>query len=427
MLHDGLKEGGRGAAGDRSGLALRRGLVIGTVAIALTLLVGAGLLARSFRHLLEVDPGFQPDHLLAFNIALTAAKYPTDTLRLGFFERATAGVAEQPGVTSVGATSVLPFTNNGSTSSFTVEGHVVPPNGSGPWGDYRVVTPQYLATIGAPLKEGRFFTAQDRVGSQEVVIVDEELAATFWPGASALGKRISYGSVSADDPTPQWLTIVGVVGHTMHEGLDGQKRVQVYRPLAQDGGGAMSFVVRTVAEPLTAVAGVRETLRGIDPDVAIANVNTMEALVSNTLGPRRFSMVLLSVFSLLAAGLAALGLYGVMAYTVAQRTKELGVRLALGASPGDLRQMVMRQGMRLALVGVGIGLVAAFLMTMLLRAMDAGTALSAADRLLFGVSPQDPVTFVAIPLLLVAVAMLASWLPARRATRLDPVEALRGE
>ncbi|MBK7596530.1 MAG: ABC transporter permease [Gemmatimonadetes bacterium] len=427
VLHDALKEGGRGAAGDRSGLALRRGLVIGTVAIALTLLVGAGLLARSFRHLLEVDPGFRPDHLLAFNIALPTAKYPTDTLRLGFFERATAGVAELPGVTSVGATSVLPFTNNGSTSSFTVEGHVVPPNGSGPWGDYRVVTPQYLATIGAPLKEGRFFTAQDRVGSQEVVIVDEELAATFWPGASALGKRINYGNVSADDPTPQWLTIVGVVGHTMHEGLDGQKRVQVYRPWAQDGGGAMAFVVRTVADPLTAVAGVRETLRGIDPDVAIANVNTMEALVSNTTGPRRFSMVLLSVFSLLAAGLAALGLYGVMAYTVAQRTKELGVRLALGASPGDLRQMVMRQGMRLALAGVAIGLVAAFLMTMLLRAMDAGTALSAADRLLFGVSPQDPVTFVAIPLLLVAVAMLASWLPARRATRLDPVEALRGE
>jgi|CXWL01.1.fsa_nt_gi putative ABC transport system permease protein len=426
-LHDSLKEGGRGSAGDRSGLALRRGLVVGTVAIALTLLVGAGLLARSFAQLLQVDPGFRADHLLAFNIALPAAKYPTDTLRIGYFDRATTDIAALPGVASVGATSVLPFTNNGSTSSFDVEGHVVPPNGSGPWGDYRVVTPGYLATIGAPLREGRYFTPEDRAGSQEVVVVDEELARTFWPRTSAIGKRISYGNVSAQDSTPLWQTIVGVVGHTMHEGLDGQKRVQVYRPLAQDGGGGMSFVVRTAADPLTALAGVRDALRRLDPDVAIANVNTMEALVSNTTGPRRFSMVLLSVFSLVAAGLAALGLYGVMAYTVAQRTKELGVRLALGASPGELREMVMRQGMRLALAGVAIGMVAAFVMTMLLKTMDAGTALSAADRLLFKVSPQDPVTFIAIPLLLVAVAMLASWLPARRATRLDPVEALRGE
>ncbi len=421
-LHDSLKEGGRGAAGDRSGLALRRGLVVGTVALALTLLVGAGLLTRSFRQLLQVDPGFTPDHLLTFSVALPAAQYPTDSLQVGYFDRTTAAIAALPGVRSVGATSVLPFTNNGSTSSFDVEGYVVPPGGSGPWGDYRVITPNYLTALGAPLLEGRFFTDQDRAGTQGVAIVDADLAHTFWPDESALGKRISY----SDDPRV-WLTIVGVVGHTMHEGLDAEKRVQVYRPMAQAGRPAMTYAVRTTGDPMAALGGVRSAMKEIDPDVALANINTMDDLVSLSTGPRRFTMVLLAVFSLLAAGLAALGLYGVMAYTVAQRAKELGVRLALGATPGSVQHMVMQQGMRLALVGVSFGLVAAFVLTSLLKALDANSALDTADQLLFKVSPHDPLTFIVIPVLLVAVASFASWLPARRATMLDPVEALRGE
>ncbi len=421
-LHDSLKEGGRGAAGDRSGLALRRGLVIGTVALALTLLVGAGLLTRSFRQLLQVDPGFTPDHLLTFSVALPAAKYPTDSLQVGYFDRTTAAIAAVPGVKSVGATSVLPFTNNGSTSSFDVEGLVVPPNGNGPWGDYRVITPNYLTALGAPLLEGRFFTDQDRVGTDGVVIVDTDLAHTFWPKESALGKRISY----QDDPRV-WLTVVGVVGHTMHEGLDAQKRVQVYIPMAQDGRGFMSYAVRATGDPMAVLGGVRSAMKEIDPDVALANINTMGDLVSISTGPRRFTMVLLTVFSLLASGLAALGLYGVMAYTVTQRAKELGVRLALGATPRSVQQMVMQQGMRLALIGVAFGLVAAYVLTSLLKALDANSALNTADQLLFKISPHDPLTFIVIPLLLVAVASLASWIPARRATQLDPVEALRGE
>ena len=424
-LQESLKEGGRGAAGDRGGLTLRRGLVVATVALALTLLVGAGLLTRSFSQLLQVDPGFRQDHLLTFNVALPNAKYPNDTVRVAFFERATEAIAAQPGVISAGATSVLPFTNNWSTRSFNVEGHVVPPKGNMPWGDFRIVTPDYLATIGAPLLKGRFFTAQDVEGSANVVVVDEELVKTYWPDGDPIGKRITFDEFT--DSTITWITVVGVVGHTMHEGLDAEKRIQYYLPLAQAGNNFMAYAVRTTAEPLAAVGAVREALKSVDPDVAIANIDAMDALVSTSTGPRRFSMVLLTVFSLLAAALAAIGLYGVMAFTVAQRTKELGVRLALGATPGEVQRMVMGQGMRLALVGIGFGLVAAVALTNLLKALDSQAAVGATDRLLFNVSAQDPLTFIAIPLLLLAVTLLASWVPARRATTLDPVEALRGE
>lgn len=424
-LQETLKEGGRGAAGDRGGLALRRTLVVGTVAVALTLLVGAGLLTRSFAQLLEVDPGFRPDHLLTFTIGLPAAKYPNDTLRTAYFERATAAIAGLPGVSAVGATSVLPFSGNWSTSSFNVEGYVVPPKGSMPWGDFRIVTPDYLSAIGAPLLKGRMFTPQDVEGSEQVVIVDEELVKTYWPDVDPIGRRITFDDFN--DSTITWITVVGVVGHTMHEGLDAEKRIQVYFPLTQAGSGFMTYAVRTTTAPLTAVGGIREALKSVDPDVAMANINPMEELVSVSTGPRRFSMVLLTVFSLLAAALAAIGLYGVMAFTVTQRAKELGVRLALGATPGEVQQMVMRQGMRLAIVGVGFGLVAAIALTNLLKALDAQTAVGTTDRLLFNVSPHDPVTFVGVPLLLLAVALLATWIPANRATRLDPVDALRGE
>jgi putative ABC transport system permease protein len=424
-LHEVLKEGGRGAAGDRGGLALRRTLVVATVAVALTLLVGAGLLTRSFTRLLGVDPGFRPDHLLTFNIGLPSAKYPDDTVRAVYFERATQAIAALPGVTAVGATSVLPFSGNWSTSSFNVEGFVVPPKGSMPWGDVRVVTPGFLAALGAPLIAGRFFTDQDTWGTPPVAIIDQELVRRYWPGVDPVGKRITFNELT--DSTIAWITVVGVVGHTMHEGLDAEKRVQVYFPLAQQGSGFMTFAVRTAGSPLAATGGVRAALDGVDRDVAMANVNQMEDLVSISTGPRRFSMVLLSVFSIMAVVLAAIGLYGVMAYAVTQRTKELGVRLALGATPGAVQQLVMGQGMRLAVAGIGCGLVAAFLLANLLRALDRQSAVGATDRLLFDVSANDPLTFVGIPLLLLAITLVASWVPARRATMLNPVEALREE
>ncbi|MEO5800754.1 MAG: ABC transporter permease [Gemmatimonadales bacterium] len=424
-LQETLKEGGRGAAGDRGGLALRRGLVVATVAVALTLLVGAGLLTRSFTQLLQVDPGFRPDHLLTFSVGLPVAKYPNDTTRIAYFDRATEAIAAVPGVVSAGATSVLPFTNNWSTASFNVEGFVVPPKASRPWGDIRTITAGFLGTLGAPLLKGRFFTPQDRLGTPAVVVVDEELVKRFWPNQDPIGKRITFDEFT--DTSITWITVVGVVGHTMHEGLDAEKRVQVYFPVAQVGAGFMTYAVRTTGEPTQVLNGVRAALKQVDGDVAIANVSQMDELVSISTGPRRFSMVLLTVFSILAAGLAAIGLYGVMSYTVTQRSKELGVRLALGATPGEVQKLVMGQGMRLAVIGVGFGLVAAFAFTNLLKALDTKAALGATDRLLFQVSPNDPVTFVGIPLLLLAVTVLATWLPARRATSVDPVEALRGE
>ncbi|MEP6590070.1 MAG: ABC transporter permease [Gemmatimonadota bacterium] len=424
-LQDALKEGGRGAAGDRGGAALRRGLVVATVALALTLLVGAGLLTRSFSKLLQVDPGFRSDHLLTFTVGLPTAKYTNDTMRVAYFDRATAAIGELPGVTAVGATSVMPFTNNWSTSSFNVEGHVVPSGQARPWGDVRVITPGYLGALGAPLLKGRFFTPQDNESSPPVVIVDAELAKRYWPDSDPIGKRITENDFT--DSVITWITVVGVVGHTMHEGLDAEKRIQAYFPLAQNGRGFMTFAVRTSGDPLAATAGVRGALKPIDPDIAIANIHQMDELISISTGPRRFSMVLLTVFSLLAAGLAAIGLYGVMSYSVTQRAKELGVRLALGASPRAVRQMVMSQGMRLAMVGIGFGLVAALALTTLLKALDTKAAVGATDRLLFDVSATDPLTFVGIPLLLLGVTLFASWLPARRATTVDPVEALRGE
>ena len=424
-LQESLKEGGRGAAGDRGGLALRRGLVVATVAIALMLLVGAGLLTRSFTRLIGVDPGFRPENLLTFNIALPQTKYPNDTVRVAFYDRATEAIAGVPGVKAVGATSVLPFSNSWSTSSFNVEGHVVEPGANKPWGDFRVVTPGFLQALGAPLLKGRQFTDQDVESSPPVVIVDEEMVRRYWPDEDPIGKRITFNEFT--DTAITWIQVVGVVGHTMHEGLDAEKRLQVYYPMRQAGARGMTYAVRTAGDPMAMVPAVRAALKTIDPDVAIAAIEPMEELVSASTGSRRFSMVLLAVFSVLAAVLAAIGLYGVMSYTVTQRSKELGVRLALGATPAGVQRLVMGQGMRLALFGVGVGLVAALTLTNVLRAFDNAATIKPSERLLFGVNANDPFTFIAISLFLLGVTLLATWLPARRATSVDPVVALRNE
>jgi predicted permease len=412
-LHDTLKEGGRGSVGDRSGLAIRRGLVVATVALALTLLAGAGLLVKSFAQLVGVDPGFKPDHLLTFNISLPTARYTNDTLRVDGLERITAAIAAVPGVQSAGGTSVLPFGGSWSTSSFNVEGYQVPAGGNMPWGDMRIVTPGFLSTLNVPLVKGRLFNDQDRRASPAVVIVDQEMVSRYWPKVDPIGKRITFQDLT--DSSIAWLTVVGVVGHTMHEGLDGGRRVQVYFPLEQVGASAMDFAVRTPGDPMALLPSIKSAVRAIDADLPFSQVNTMEKLVEQSTGPRRFSMTLLGLFSLLAATLASIGLYGVMSYNVTQRAKELGVRLALGAASQDLLALVLGQGMQLALIGVGIGLVAAFAVTRLLRSM------------LFNVSATDPLTFILIPLLLLGVTLLASWLPARRATKTDPIIALRAE
>jgi predicted permease len=412
-LHESLKEGGRGAVGQRS-LALRRGLVVTTVALALTLLVGAGLLIRSFARVIGVEPGFRPDHLLTFAVSLPRARYGSDTTRIAVLERLEAAIAAVPGVSAAGGTSNIPFGGNFATASFAVEGYQAPANAPGPWGDIRLVTPGFLPALGATLLSGRLVTAADRAGAPRVAVVDDRLAQRYWPHATALGKRITYDDPS-NDSIVQWVEVVGVVGHTAHEGLDADPRTQVYLPLAQRDLPFLGFVVRTAGSPTAALPAVRAAVRSVDDALPLANVNTMETLIEQSTGPRRFSMLLLGVFAGVAMILASIGLYGVMSYSVTQRARELGVRVALGADSNSVLGLVLGQGVRLALAGVGIGLVTAFAVTRLMR------------KMLFNVSATDPLTFVVISLLLIAVALLASYLPARRATRVDPIVALRAE
>jgi predicted permease len=412
-LHESLKEGGRGAAGDRGGLALRRGLVVATVSLALLLLVGAGLLVRSFARLTGVDPGFRPEKMLTFNLALPPARYSGDTAQIQAWERITAELARVPGVVRVGGTSVMPFTNNWSTSSFTVEGYQPPANAPAPWGDIRIVTPGFLEMMELGLMKGRQFTPDDRASAPAVAIVDEELVQRYWPHEDPIGKRITFSGRA--NPHIEWIQVVGVVRHSLQEGLDADPRVQVYLPVAQQAIPFLTFGVRTAGAAENVLPAVGEAIHSVDPDLAVSGVTNMEALLEASTGPRRFSMVLLSLFSGLAAGLAAIGLYGVMAYTVAQRTKELGVRLALGAGAGEILRLVVGQGMRLALTGVGIGLVAALLFSRVLHSM------------LYRISATDPLTYAGITLVLIAVTVVATVLPARRATRVDPAVVLREE
>src|SRR5262249_42360332 len=307
-----------------------------------------------------------------------------------------------------------PFGGGWSTGSFNVEGYQPPPNTPGPWGDMRLVTPGYMATIRASLKAGRQFTDADRVGAPAVCIVDDELVRRYWPNTDPIAKRITFNNLS--DSSIQWIQVVGVVAHPAQEGLEAQKRVQVYFPVAQNGRiPFLGFAVRTTAEPLSALGVVRAAVRSVDPELPLANVSSMDRLIAQSTGSRRFAMLLLGGFALLALVLASIGLYGVMSYTVTQRSRELGVRLALGADVRAVLGLVLLQGFRLALAGVAVGLVAAVLVTRVMKNM------------LFNLSPTDPVIFVTIPLLLVGVALLASYLPALRATRVDPIRALRTE
>ena len=414
-VHESLKEGGRGAVSDRRSLRLRRGLVVTTIALALTLLAGAGLLIRSFSKLIGVDPGFQPDHLLTFRVSLPAVKYPNDTARSVVLERLNEAIAAAPGVVAAGGTTNIPFDGGWSTASFNVEGYQPPPNGEMPWGDMRAVTPSYFAALRAPLRAGRSFTADDRIGGGRVCIVDEALVRRYWPGTDAIGKRITFNNLT--DTNITWITVVGVVAHTLYTGFDDNRsRVQVYFPLPQvPRVNFLGYVVRTRGDPMAALASVRSAVHGVDADLPLAAVNTMDALMSQRTGPRRFSVLLLSGFAALAMILASIGLYGVMSYVVTQRTRELGVRVALGAATRDVLALVLREGVRLAVLGVVIGVAAAIVLTRLMRSM------------LFDVGATDPATFVLAPLLLVGVAVLASYLPALRATRVDPIEALRSE
>ncbi|HET7563926.1 MAG TPA: ABC transporter permease [Gemmatimonadaceae bacterium] len=411
-----LREGGRSGSGDRSGERVRRVLIVAEVALALTLLTGAGLLIKSFARLSGVDPGFNPENVLTFNLSLPHTKYPSDTATRAFFDAVLPSIAQVPGVRAAGATSVMPFSGGWSTGSFHVEGYQPPPNGNGPWGDIRIISPGFLQTLEVPLLAGRIFTQQDAESPQPIAVIDEEFVKRFYksPG-DAIGKRLWFGPDTPNDST-RYITIVGVVGHTKHEGLDADPRIQLYLPYAQQSGFAnLSIAVRTTGDPMRYVSAIRNAVHSVDKDQPMARVRTLDELVSDSMGQRRLSMVLLGTFSGIALLLASVGIYGVMSYSVTQRTREMGIRMALGAGQRNVLGLVLKQGMLLVVLGVVLGLVCAFALTRVIASQ------------LYAVRPTDPATFTAVAFLLVGVALVATLVPAWRATRVDPVVALREE
>ena len=411
VLQGALSEGGRSNTGaGRSSTRLRGTLVVAEMSLAIVLLAGAGLMIRSFSQLNSVNLGIDPSHALAAEIALPAAKYKSDTSQLAFFSEVESRIAALPGVRAVGAVSSLPLSGQRSSTAFTVAGRPKPPRGQEPAGDMRAITPGYFRAIGIPLKEGRGFNDADVAGQPDVAIIGESLARAYWPHQSPIGQYISY---EWDKDTP--VQIVGVAGDVHDAGADKTPYLEIYRPLAQFPYAGMTLVVRTSGDVIALEPAIRRAVRAVDPDQPISNLETMNALVAQSLGKSRLSMMLFGLFGIVGLVLACVGIYGVMSYGVMQRTREFGVRMALGARPSDVRDLVLKTGATLTLVGIVIGAGGALALTRLMLS------------LVFGVTTTDPITYLGSVTVLAVIALLASYLPARRATLVDPAIVLRNE
>jgi predicted permease len=400
------------AAGGGRGARTRQSVVIAELALAVILLVGAGLLIRSFARLQQVSPGFTATNVLTMELTLTGRKYPDGAAVGDAYRRLDDRLAAIPGVVASGAISALPLSQMMAWGPVSIEGRQ-PAGGSGFLNvDQRVVSGRYFEAMQIPLIEGRLFTPQDLRTSPRVVLVDSRMAAEAWPGESPLGKRLRTGGMDARPDAPWW-TVVGVVGHIRQDALDADSRMALYYPHLQSPTRSMNVVLRRGAAPAALVPIARRALAELDADLPVYKVQTMTERVDSSLAERRFSMLLLSAFALVALALAAIGTYGVMACAVNQRTRELAIRLALGASPQRLLGLVVGQALRLSIVGVGAGLVGALALTRLMRG------------LLFGVHATDPLTYVTIVVILGVVTLVASAVPARRAARTDPLGALK--
>ena len=417
-LNETLKEAGRGSTGRRH--ILRSALVVSEVALTMVLLIGAGLMIRSFYHLQRVDPGFMTDNLLTFNVALPSKKYPEGQPPVNFYQQLLQNLRAMPGVQSVGMATGLPLGNNGWQSGFWIEGRPEPPQGQRPLTEVAFVSPDYFDTMRMTLLNGRKFTEQDvrpqlppdpqhqALNRPTVTVIDEEFARRYWPDEDPLGQQLIFWGGK--------VTIVGIVRRVKMEGLStDSNRVQSYYPYLQNPSGSMSIVLRTAGDPTGLSDVVRQQVLAIDPDQPIYGVQTMGQIWTDSIAPERLNLMLLGTFAAVALVLAGVGIYGVMAYSVTQRTHEIGIRMALGARQSDVLGMVIRQGMKLAVAGLAIGLGGAWLAT---RAMAS---------LLFGVSATDPMTFAVISVVLAGVALGACFVPARRATKVDPMIALRYE
>jgi len=413
-LHSALKEGGRTSMADSGQRRLSSLLVIAETAMAMVLLIGAGLLLKSFAHLLDVRPGFVTENVLTMQVGLPNQSYQQPQKRVAFMQQLEANLAAAPEVASVGLVTRLPLMSalNNITTFLIIEGREVAP-GDRPEIDFRRASTGYFQTMGIPLLAGRLVTEQDITNSTGAVVINEALARRFWPGEDPIGKRISTATSSGQQT--QWQTIVGVVGSVRHLGLDVEPRPEVYYHTNSSPPFGPVVVLRTTGDPKRLISIARAKVRELDRDVPISNVNTMEQLVAQSVAQRRFGMFLVGIFAALALVLAVIGIYGVVSYSVAQRTNEIGVRMALGASATDVLKMVLKNGMTLALIGVAVGLAGAFAATRLMAS------------LLFEVKPTDVATFAIVSVGLICVALLACYVPARRAMKVDPLVALRYE
>ena len=426
-VHETLKETGRGNSGRQW---LRSSLVVVQVATTLVLLIGAGLMIRSFYLLQKVNPGFSHDHLTSFSVSLPQRKYANEEQRASFYNRLLENIGALPGVESAAAASGLPLGNNGWQTSFVVDGQPTPERDRIPLMEACLVTPDYFRAMNIPVLRGRVFTDRDdrshlagrdlskmnenqrAIAGVNSIVIDEEFAKRHWPNEDPVGKRVKLGT--ADD-APK-LEVIGVVGRVKMESLNqNSDRVQGYFAFHQNPSSGMTVIIKGASDPNQLISSVRTAVKEIDPDQPIYNPRTMDEIRAESVQGERLNLTLLSLFAGIALVLAIVGIYGVMSYSVTQRTHEIGIRMAVGARPRDVFKMILGHGMKLALIGVGVGLIGAFLLTRLMETM------------LFGVQPTDATTFASISMLLIAVALLACYLPGRRATKVEPTVSLRYE
>ena len=416
-LRETLNETNRGGS-VRAVLRTRAALVVSEIALAMLLLVGAGLLFKSFERLSRISPGFSTDHILVANIVRSPTAYSDRNVRLGFFDRLFEQISALPGVRSVGAASFLPVTGAGPALHFNIQGR--PPRSPQEYtiASYRAVSSGYLKALELPLVAGRWIEDRDREGAPAVVVINSSFARTYFPNQSPLGQHLQVGAMPNPDPRVPWMEIVGIVAD-VKQSLASESSSEMYVPFRQADLVlpvlTMSLVVRTAGDPLAQTNSIRSVVHNIDPNQPVTAIRSMDENVAQSVSAPRFRTVLLSVFAGIALVLAAVGIFGVMAYSVAQRTRELGLRIALGASRGRVLQLVLAHSVRLTLVGVGIGLVATFLLTRYV------------SSLLFNVPPYDPMTLVGVVAALIVISLCACYLPARRATLVDPIVALRDE
>jgi len=409
-LNEALKDAGRSATGGQRRSRLRSLLIVSEIALALALMIGAGLLIKSFQRLRHTSPGFDPQGVLTGSVSLPSVRYSNDTQKSEFYRRAIERISNIPGVEAVGAIYPLPYGDGGLSSSFTIVGQPDPGPGARPRANGRMITSGYLRTMGIPLIQGRLLTDQDGADAPKVLLVNETLVRRFFPGQDPIGKRLKLALNGIDGE------IVGVVGDVRDRALNTEAPPEFYLPYSYMTQSSMSFAARVkTGDPLNLAASLRAAVQEIDKDLPVYQVRTMGSRVSDSLTRQRFSMNLLTALAALAFALSVAGIFSVISSFVAQRTHEIGIRTALGAQRRDVLRLILGQGMKLTMIGLSVGLVLSFILTRLM------------EEFLFQVSPTDPLTFIVIALLLTVVALLACYLPARKATRVDPILALHNE